>query len=317
MPPNETSYRYILFDIYTIRGTTLDYVSLSKIEFKDSNGNAFQFPSDTSVYCSNPCYTGEGAENLIDGSVDTKMTAYWSSYGKVCRVWITLPEGRYIDLGRYNQFSWYTENNTLSRDPVTWRLFAYKEATHGWDGTVLLNSENDYAVTTTRKALAYTGTISLTTMVSTVYQYLKLRISANRGDSTYMQFSDLIFEDGAYNTFTYPTGTTITASLSPAGGGETVDKLIDYNTSTKYCARWNSSTGCDIVITFPSSSKMDISTYKIFTWYTANDVPNRDPISWQLFMANSSDFSDQILSLVEIGYNVTTVRQRIAYEGYI
>lgn len=310
LPPSENAYKYLIFDIYTIRGTTLDYTSLSKIEFKDSAGNVFNFPQGTEVICSNPCYTGEGPEHLVDGLVTTKVTAYWNSYGKVCRFWIILPESRYLDLERYNQFSWYTEDDDLARDPVTWRLMAIREGGTLSDA-ILLSAENDYNVTIDRESLAYTTTVS-STALTTQYRYIKMFIPKIRSNNTYMQFSDIRFYNGS-TVYSYPSGTSITGSLSPSGSGETVAKLIDNNASTKYCCNWNSTTGCIIVITLPSTGKINLATYSTFSWYTANDIQSRDPVTWSLFMANNSDFSDSILVDWQADYNVTTSRSVEAY----
>ena len=130
----------------------------------------------------------EGAEQLIDGTVDTKC--YWG--GAAAPVTITLPEPISFD-----GYRWYTANDSMeTRNPVSWRLEA------SMDGVTwtLVDEQIDRATVTTIKTLAYTYCVA---------DDMDVTINA-LGDA-----SPLVLESGAACTAAYVEETV--GALSGAG----------------------------------------------------------------------------------------------------
>lgn len=141
---------------------------------------------------------------------------------------------------------------------------------------------------------------------SRTYRYLKFIVSEVRGadnDSKYIQLSKLEFTNSNSETYSYPNGTTINGNLALAADTEVYANLLDGSTETKLCAFWDKTTGLIITIDLGTTNPIDVNIYNIFNWYTANDAasfPERNPLSWELYGANESDFSDQEL----LGYYI-------------
>ena len=137
-------------------------------------------------------------------------------------------------------------------------------------------------------------------VTSKTYRYLKFIVSEVRGannDSPYIQLSKLEFTNSNSDIYSYPIGTTINGNLTPVGS-EVYANLLDGNTGTKLCAPWDKTTGLIITIDLGTVNPIDVNIYNIFNWYTANDTASfqeRNPLCWELYGANESDFSDQEL----------------------
>lgn len=137
-------------------------------------------------------------------------------------------------------------------------------------------------------------------VTSRTYRYLKFIVSEVRGadnDSNYIQLSKLEFTNSNSEIYSYPVGTTINGNLTPVGS-EVYTNLLDGSTGTKLCATWDKTTGLIITIDLGTVNPIDVNIYNIFNWYTASDAssfPERNPLSWELYGANESDFSDQEL----------------------
>lgn len=310
IPPTLTSYNWIVLIVGNVKSSSAEYVSLSEIAFCDNNGNAFQFPAGTVVYAST---TIHDAENLIDNDPTTDTICTWSIDTAPCTFYIYLPVGKYIDIGTYNTFKWYTSEWADEESPITWAVVAYENA-YDPMARIMVNREINYNVTTMIHALAYTGTLSQVSPIT--YKYIKLHISATNGSKRYMQLSKIVFGND-FGTLAYPSGTTCTGSLPASSSSEDADKLIDGSTSTKYCCSWLSNRGCDIIITFPTGSELDVTQYTYWSWYTANDDATRDPTSWQLYGANQSDFSDAVLLDSITNFSPTSTRKAFAYGGSV
>lgn len=307
-PPTESEYRYIIFDIASVRDNSETYVSLSDIRFLDSDGNAFVFPSGTEITSTLTTYPGEGAENLIDNNVNTKMTAYTWSSSRYESVLITLPEGKYLDIDTYNQFAWYTENYSSSRDPISWFVGVSKDNT----SYTLVNSESNYSVTTSRSALAYTGPVAVP---EHIFKYIRFKITKLRtNSSSYTQLSGLVFLNSTSNYIAYPSGTTVACSTSTSSGYPATN-LIDNNDTTVTRCRWSSSSGRYYTITFPDDAKLDVFSTYGYGWVTGGNNTGYDPISWILSGANQSDFSDEFILDQQTDVDVTTSRNTLVIPG--
>lgn len=112
-------------------------------------------------------------------------------------------------------------------------------------------------------------------------QYIKLEITGVKSNSpdSYLQLSEVIFYEGSSAipctaiSCTYDGG-------SPAYGSpsENEQNLIDGNNYSKMCIQFVNGHTCTLVCTL----QMDAAITG-FQYVTANDSPNRDPITWTMY----------------------------------
>lgn len=140
------------------------------------------------------------------------------------------------------------------------------------------------------------------------YRYLKWKISATRTTSSYCQMSDIEFSDANGSKFTFPTGTTVTASTS-ATSGSSPAYIVDGNTATKFCGNWVTG-GITINIDLGMGNVLDVSVFKNFSWYTANDATDRDPKTWELYGIDNAN--NEILLCSRTDFTPTTDRKALA-----
>lgn len=148
-----------------------------------------------------------------------------------------------------------------------------------------------------------------------IYRYIKLEITKLRGtpNNEAIQLADWQFLDGEDNVFSYPTGVTITSSLTAVQTGQSIEKILDGNTSTKYCStKWGSTQAgkCTIKIDLGAGNAINFENYTKYRYYTADDQNTRDPISWNLY--GSEDEDEYFILDVREGETVTTTRKAIA-----
>lgn len=305
-PPTEMEFQYIGIGITQVRNDSETYVSLSDIKFLDANNNVFPLLGVFgSISSSLRTVSDEDEVNLIDNDVNTKMTAYTWSSSHFESIDIKLMDGCYLDISVFNTFQWYTEDYSSTRDPISWVIYVSQDNNNWYK----INSETNYDVTTARKALAYSGSLTYPK-----YKYLKFHISKIRTNtSRSVQLSDLwLVTDGGESYTPYPTGTTITCSTSTSSGYPATN-LIDNDPTTVSRCSWSSSSGRDYIITFPDGDELVCGLHTIFGWNTASTNTGYDPVSWTLYGANQSDFSDAVILNQESDYNVTTNRNAEAY----
>lgn len=144
------------------------------------------------------------------------------------------------------------------------------------------------------------------------FRYIRFIINAKRGsDDVFIQLSRLDFLDEDGNLFEYPTGTTVTSSLTGYSSGESPINIIDGNVNTKFCSPW--SAGGYITIALGNSETINIAKYSRFQWYTANDGSWRDPTSFTLQFSN--DGVNFVNAAVVTNASITTTRLALAYTG--
>lgn len=135
------------------------------------------------------------------------------------------------------------------------------------------------------------------------YRYVRWTITAVRTPGNFVQASELTLLTPGGNFQLY--GATATGPASIAG--ETPPNLIDFNFSTKFCS--SSATG-------PWTINIDLSQLTAFTgytWYTANDLVGRDPVSWTF--ETSVDNSTWVLRDSVSNFATTINRNAVAYTG--
>lgn len=142
----------------------------------------------------------------------------------------------------------------------------------------------------------------------TVFRYFKWHISKLRNSDGYIQMSDIQFQDETDNRYPF------NSSASCTFDGNSGTNLIDGSANSKVALVWNPSSGSDVIIDVGQGG-LDISTYKKFAWYTANDANGRDPVSWELYGSNDSSFINAYLLNQEDDAEITTTRKVLAYTG--
>ena len=142
-----------------------------------------------------------------------------------------------------------------------------------------------------------------------ITNHLRLLITRNRGNGGTTQLSEVKIKDSGGNYYDF-TGTTVTCNASYA---EAPQNLVDGSTATKACIFKQPSESDPIILTFTLSSAIDIDTYSIYEWYTANDYADRDPISWK--WQASADGTSWITIDQVSDATITTDRNSLAYEG--
>ena len=147
---------------------------------------------------------------------------------------------------------------------------------------------------------------------STKYRYIRFVIDAKRGNKdNYTQLSMFQFLDVDNNVYSYPSGTTVSTSMSNYSSSEGPGNILDGNVNTKFCCPW--SAGGYLQINLGGSDGIDISKYSRFRWYTANDADWRDPTSFRVLF--STDGTNFIEGVTVTNASITTSRHALAYVG--
>ena len=145
------------------------------------------------------------------------------------------------------------------------------------------------------------------------YRYLRMSITANRGSTNILQLSEIQIVSATGTLLTWPDGTTITASIAATSDSENVSKLIDGDTSTKFCSTAFSNS-CDIDIDL-GSQMLDRTEYTSWRWYTANDAEARDPVSFELLGSVDGETYTSFDAVTSA--TIPTDRKALAYSGCI
>lgn len=144
------------------------------------------------------------------------------------------------------------------------------------------------------------------------YRYLRMQINAVRSGSQ-VQLSEIRLMDRDGNSYQWPSGTQVTTSLNYRTG-EGPDNLIDGNPATKLYSG-SFTPGSTITIDLGAANTVDVAQYTQWQWYTANDMPNRDPVSFDLQISNDGSAWETADSVT--GADITELRESLAYTGQI
>lgn len=159
------NFRYLKLVMNEIVDSSVStIVQLSEIEFLDSEGILFDFPTNTIVTATIESAGGteanpekESPDKLIDGTTETKFCSQkWVADSYIL---FDLGENENIDVFRYNIWRWYTANDTASfpeRNLKTFSLYGSNDNST-WE---LLDSAKNYSATSENFSLAYTGIIT-------------------------------------------------------------------------------------------------------------------------------------------------------------
>lgn len=143
------------------------------------------------------------------------------------------------------------------------------------------------------------------------WQYLRMNITQKKNTGEYIQLSNIRLQTLSGRNYDW-SGASITSNLSNSIYGETVDKLLDNSTTTKYCdTSQGSSVDCNCVITINAGKKIPMGYYKMLCWDTANDAETRDPKTFNFQISNDGTNWYTIAS--ETNYWCTATRKVLAW----
>lgn len=119
-----------------------------------------------------------------------------------------------------------------------------------------------------------------------------------------LQLSELYLYDSGGNRIDISNSEVSIDGITGTGSdSQTVDKIIDNDTTTKLCAYTGSTTDVvDVTITIKLDGDIDIASY---SYFTSDDATWRDPVSWEFTYIDSSGNSKN--SIVD-NANITTTR---------
>lgn len=150
-------WRYIKFEI-TKHKTPNNYTQLTELQFLDSNNKVFNFQG-SNAWSNQPHYTAtDGPTSMIDGVIRNDSKALWVCAPTAANPITAIIESRVpLDLSVYSKIRMITGGDAEARDPSTWTISVSNDQ-QNW---ILINSESDYVMTSTRLAVGYEGTAIL------------------------------------------------------------------------------------------------------------------------------------------------------------
>ena len=128
------------------------------------------------------------------------------------------------------------------------------------------------------------------------YRYIRWTITANRSNPGATQASDFNIR---FNTTNIGMASSTVTAPGVAPGGAPVTNLKDGNVNTKWA----------FTEALPKSAIFDMGSIVIFNgyrWFTANDVPDRDPVSW--IVSGSNDGTNYNTLHTVTSHATTTTR---------
>lgn len=150
-------WRYIKFEI-TKHKTPNNYTQLTELQFLDSNNKIFNFQG-SNAWSNQPHYTAtDGPTSMIDGVIRGDSKALWVCAPTTANPITAIIESRVpLDLAVYSKIRMITGGDAEARDPSTWTISVSNDQ-QNW---ILINSEANYVMTSTRLAVGYEGTAIL------------------------------------------------------------------------------------------------------------------------------------------------------------
>ena len=142
-------------------------------------------------------------------------------------------------------------------------------------------------------------------------RYIRLIVNALRNNTTVFQVSEIKILSKTGSVMVWPAGTVVTSTMKEISEKESPAKLIDGNVETKFCSG-QFTAGAKINIDL-GDNVLDLDQYTAWQWFTANDSPERDPVSFEL--QGSVDGSDFLTLDSATNASITTTRNTLAYTG--
>lgn len=133
----------------------------------------------------------------------------------------------------------------------------------------------------------------------------------------FMQMADLKIFDANDNQYSWGSSTVTIDEYNChpiTSTDESPEKLIDDNINTK-CITSNSNltSTTPIKITIELETPIDIDTYNVYKWYTGNDEPGRDPVTWTIYGSYNNGTPEKLSEVTDV--EIPDSRQALAYTG--
>jgi hypothetical protein len=227
---------------------------------------------------------GEGPGNIFDGNSNTK----YLNFAEINTGFIVTPTNG-ITLTQSVQFT--SANDAPDRDPMTWVLFGTNDpilSTNNSSGTLEAWTQIASGNTGMTATRFETGPVHafFNEEAYTSYRMLFPTVR-NAAAANSMQIAGVqLFQeaDGTVPNVAVgsPTIAIHVAALSSSSpGGEPVSAILDNNSATKYLNFGEDDSGFIVTPTIGPQTLVNS-----FTITTANDAPERDPASWELYGTN-------------------------------
>ncbi len=289
----EPPFRYFKCNITNIRNISLGLVQMA--EFKLYNSSYQYIPKSDDILLSSPNSTGP-VDQTIQKIMDNNVLTKWHDMNGPLGYNNRLGGFFIIDLGinyATNQpyyYKWITAEDIEGRDPITWQIYGSNNMVT-WN---LLDLQTNFSVTTTRNGEVpgngnYFSLRSIDSL-ERPFKYFKYICFQNKQLVEAVQISEFKL----YNSIKTYIPKSVGISLSnPTGAqpyGYDINKIMDNTISTK----WYDSNGPFIYYRIGGYFLIDMGTNYIanqpyyYSWITANDVPNRDPITWRIYGSNDN-----------------------------
>lgn len=157
---------------------------------------------------------------------------------------------------------------------------------------------------------------------SSTVKYIKWQIASSGYKDAYVEVSELKFIDGDGNSYSWPAATDVvdrSSHTSDSASNESVYKLIDGYTSTKWCVNTQNQYPFYVTFYLGNGNSLDLSQYSKYQIWTTSDSGNgqsgRLPTGWTLYGSNDRE-EWTILDEVEV-CTMPSQSQVLGYEGTI
>lgn len=142
-----TGYRYYRWNITAIRTNPSESGAVQVAEFNfQLNGSDQAWTGVTVSARGENAASGEVANKLIDGSTSTKWLDFSNSGNPITWVMFDFGSG---NTKSFTGYKWYTANDEISRDPISWTIHGSNNAT-SW---TTLDTRSNVSVTNTRNSI--------------------------------------------------------------------------------------------------------------------------------------------------------------------
>lgn len=152
------------------------------------------------------------------------------------------------------------------------------------------------------------------------YRFMRLVISANKGNPDGTQLSEVQLVGEGGELFRFPSDITVSATYNDGNEatgsrGEEPVKLFDGSVNTKMYRNVGESQYPVTVTVDLKDALIRSSEWVTWRWYTANDVPTRDPTAFSLGFSLDGRRWKTVDDVT--GFTPTTARKSLAYTGKI
>jgi hypothetical protein len=291
-----TAYRIIFPDLKNdpAAATSLQFSEIQLYDAANATGTPILSSADQILPIQFPVpavssYPGaESPPMVIDGSIDTK----YLNFGEFTTGFIITPT---TGASTVQAFEITTANDATERDPSSWSLYGTnadivsQDNSDGGDEAWTLIEEGTITLPDARKT---PGGLVFLTNNTTAYKSYRMTFPTvrNAAAANSMQLAEIQFYGNSAGTSPiFAPGDPIIAVAVPGSKSSTANNgannesppfVLDGNPATKYLNFGKMSTG---FIVTPAGGA---STVRSFVITTANDVPGRDPSTWELAGTN-------------------------------